>query len=181
MDKPVKLTTLINQIENNFINFDKDTELYQNDVVAIYIYKIAEATAYDTRYTRDLFRYALEKGGYSKLSARLYIDPYEHWKTLQKRMTKGDTISLQKSNGKYQLVIDSEAFDMLNTDPNMPSTKHPRGYDSKLQPFIVEYVTDLFETSSDGEIEDVIEVLEEKLVVLTEGRKKKVKRSKVVV
>lgn len=177
-----ELSKFIEELEEVEKNFNKELEIYQNDIMAIYIYKIAEATAYDTRYTRDLFRYALEQGGYSKLSSKLYVDPYDHWKDLQKRMQKGDTISMKKHiDGIFYLTIDSEAFDMLNTNPNMPSTRHPRGMDPKLQPFIVEYVTDLLETQSDKDMENVIEVLCDKIKGLLIASKKTIKRSSVVV
>nr|DAW75202.1 MAG TPA: hypothetical protein [Bacteriophage sp.]DAX46443.1 MAG TPA: hypothetical protein [Ackermannviridae sp.] len=176
-----KLSKFIEELKEVEKNFNKELELYQNDIMAIYIYKIAEATAYDTRFTRDLFRSGLEQGGYTKLSARLYVDPYDHWKDLQKRMQKGDTLRMTKSNGTYYLTIDSEAFDMLNTDPNMPSTRHPRGIDPKLQPFIVEYVTDLLETQSDKDMENVIKVLWNKIECLMVASKKTIKRSSVVV
>ena len=96
-------------------------------------------------------------------------------------MQKGDTLRMSKSNGTYYLTIDSEAFDMLNTDPNMPSTRHPRGIDPKLQPFIVEYVTDLLETQSDKDMENVIKVLWNKIECLMVASKKTIKRSSVVV
>lgn len=175
----IELSQFISELNTKIINFDKDVETYQNDIMAIYIYKIAEATAYDTRYTRDLFRSILAQEGYNKLSAKLYIDPYDHWKDLQKRIQKGDTISFSKSKGKYQLTVDSEAFDMLNTNPNMPSTKHPRGLDPKLQPFIVDYVTDLLESQVDKDMEDVVDVLLDKIVSLIENNK--ITRSSVVV
>ena len=175
----IELSQFINELNTKIINFDKDLETYQNDIMAIYIYKIAEATAYDTRYTRDLFRGILDQEGYNKLSAKLYIDPYDHWKDLQKRMQKGDTISFSKSKGKYQLIVDSEAFDMLNTNPSMPSTKHPRGFDPKLQPFIVDYVTDLLESTADNDMEDVISTLVDKIVSFIENNK--ITRSGVVI
>jgi|GEM_PF-3718259 hypothetical protein len=175
----IELSQFINELNMKIINFDKDLETYQNDIMAIYIYKIAEATAYDTRYTRDLFRSILDQEGYNKLSAKLYIDPYDHWKDLQKRMQKGDTISFYKSKGRYQLNVDSEAFDMLNTNPSMPSTKHPRGFDPKLQPFIVDYVTDLLESTADNDMEDVINTLVDKIVSFIENNK--ITRSGVVI
>nr|DAP06251.1 MAG TPA: hypothetical protein [Ackermannviridae sp.]DAW82352.1 MAG TPA: hypothetical protein [Bacteriophage sp.] len=177
-----KLSKFIEDLNKTLTNFQSEIELYQNDIMAIYIYKIAEATAYDTRYTRDLFRTVLEAGGYNKLSDRLYVDHYDHWKTLQERMQKGDTISLKKHiDGTFYLTVNSEAFDMLNSSPNMPSTTHPRGIDPKLQPFIVAYVTDLFETQADRDIENVIKVFEKKLLSLAEGRSRKIKRSGVVI
>ena len=171
----VELSQFISELNTKIINFDKDVETYQNDIMAIYIYKIAEATAYDTRYTRDLFRGILDQEGYNKLSAKLYIDPYDHWKDLQKRMQKGDTIFFSKSKGKYQLTVDSEAFDMLNTNPSMPSTKHPRGFD----PIIVDYVTDLLESATDNDMEDVINTLVDKIVSFIENNK--ITRSGVIV
>ena len=175
----IELSQFISELNTKIINFDKDVETYQNDIMAIYIYKIAEATAYDTRYTRDLFRGILDQEGYNKLSAKLYIDPYDHWKDLQKRMQKGDTIFFSKSKGKYQLIVDSEAFDMLNTNPSMPSTKHPRGFDPKLQPFIVDCVTDLLESTADNDMEDVISTLVGKIVSFIENNK--ITRSGVVI
>lgn len=169
----VDLKGLISELEKAKVTFETQIEKYVDELVAKIFQLIGVRTAYDNGVTREIVMNIISKDLKNPtLAQTLITEIYQYWNTLEKRLKqdKGYTFSKSKVNSEiiYDVEIDDYGFSNQAIDGEL-SIKHPRGLDSKLRPFMVDFVLDKVSTGTESEISMEINNLLNKISKLMEG------------